>query len=98
MRTSEVLRGWSKILQGVPPSLSIEITRECPLRCPGCYAYEDNHLNAAGQNLRSVADFKGPDLIDRILRLVRYYKPLHLSIVGGEPLVRFRELDILLPQ
>ena len=24
--------------------LSIEITRECPLTCPGCYAYGDTHL------------------------------------------------------
>ena len=25
-------------------------------------------------------------------------KPLHVSLVGGEPLVRYRELDVLLPQ
>jgi MoaA/NifB/PqqE/SkfB family radical SAM enzyme len=30
--------------------------------------------------------------------LVRRFRPLHLSIVGGEPLVRYRELDVLLPQ
>jgi organic radical activating enzyme len=29
---------------------------------------------------------------------VRRLRPLHLSIVGGEPLVRFRELDVLLPK
>jgi len=98
MDRSDVLKAWGRILTGRKPSLSIEITRECPLRCPGCYAYEDNHLSGPGQTLRSVADYKGADLIDRILELVRQYKPLHLSIVGGEPLVRFRELDILLPQ
>jgi sulfatase maturation enzyme AslB (radical SAM superfamily) len=32
-----------------------------------------------------------------MLRVVREHKPLHLSIVGGEPLVRYRELDVLLP-
>jgi sulfatase maturation enzyme AslB (radical SAM superfamily) len=37
-------------------------------------------------------------LIDGLLALVRRRRPLHLSIVGGEPLVRFRELDVLLPQ
>ena len=26
------------------------------------------------------------------------YKPLHVSLVGGEPLVRYRELDVLLPR
>ena len=27
--------------------LSIEITRECPLHCPGCYAYGDTHLGGS---------------------------------------------------
>jgi len=83
-------------LTGGYPSLSIEITRECPLRCPGCYAYEPEHLNGTG--LRDLTDHKGDDLIGRVLELVDKHKPLHLSIVGGEPLVRFRELNILLPQ
>ena len=34
-----VIRGWGQILAGRQPNLSIEITRECPLTCPGCYAY-----------------------------------------------------------
>ncbi len=76
--------------------MSIEITRECPLRCPGCYAYGDNHLGGE-VTLREVRDFKGQQLIDGVLALVDRYRPLHLSIVGGEPLVRFRELDVLLP-
>jgi sulfatase maturation enzyme AslB (radical SAM superfamily) len=33
-----------------------------------------------------------------VLEVVGRLKPLHLSIVGGEPLVRFRELDVLLPK
>ena len=77
--------------------LSVEITRECPLRCPGCYAYGDSHLGG-GVLLRELADFKGQALIDGMLDLVRRYRPVQLSIVGGEPLVRFRELDVLLPQ
>jgi organic radical activating enzyme len=48
--------------------------------------------------LRSVADHKGDELVDRVIRIVRKYRPLHLSIVGGEPLVRFRELNELLPK
>jgi sulfatase maturation enzyme AslB (radical SAM superfamily) len=77
--------------------MSIEITRECPLRCPGCYAYEPEHLKEAGL-LRNLSDYKGDELVENVLRLIKKYKPLHLSIVGGEPLVRFRELDVLLPQ
>jgi sulfatase maturation enzyme AslB (radical SAM superfamily) len=47
--------------------------------------------------LRQVRDFKGQELIDGVLELVDRLRPLHLSIVGGEPLVRYRELDTLLP-
>jgi len=85
------------ILSGSYPSLSIEITRECPLRCPGCYAYEPEHLGEVG-SLRSLADYRGQALVDGVLALVRRHRPLHVSIVGGEPLVRFRELDVLLPR
>ena len=73
-----------------------DLRGECPLRNLGCYAYEDAHLGTT--NLRSLSDFKGRELIARILALMDQYKPLHLSIVGGDPLVRYRELDILLPQ
>ncbi len=44
MRTSHILKSWGKVLLGHTPLLSIEITRECPLRCPGCYAYGTEHL------------------------------------------------------
>ncbi len=96
MKKTDVFRAWGRILGGYYPSISIEITRECPLRCPGCYAYEPGHLGEAGP-LRSLADYKGQELIDGVLDLVRRHRPLHVSIVGGEPLVRFRELDSLLP-
>jgi MoaA/NifB/PqqE/SkfB family radical SAM enzyme len=96
LRIKPVLQTWGRTLVGRVPSLSIEITRECPLRCPGCYAYEDAHLGTT--NLRSLSDFKGEELITRVLALVDEHKPLHLSIVGGDPLVRYRELDVLLPQ
>jgi organic radical activating enzyme len=92
-----IVRAWGKILRGYHPNLSIEITRECPLRCPGCYAYGDEHLGG-GQTLRGLADRKGQALIDGILAVVDRLKPLHVSLVGGEPLVRYRELDVLLPQ
>jgi len=47
--------------------------------------------------LKQVADFKGRELVDRILALVERYRPLHVSLVGGEPLVRHREISTLLP-
>lgn len=97
MTTADVIRAWGRILQGDRPSLSIEITRECPLRCPGCYAYSEGHLRG-GASLRSLADRKGHELIGGVLELVDRLKPLHLSIVGGDPLVRYRELEALVPQ
>lgn len=96
MKTQDVLNGWGAILKGRKPALSIEITRECPLRCPGCYAYEDNHISS-GVDLRQLLDKKGDSLVQGVLEVVDHYRPLHLSIVGGDPLVRFRELTVLLP-
>jgi MoaA/NifB/PqqE/SkfB family radical SAM enzyme len=92
-----IVQSWGRILTGYTPSLSIEITRECPLRCPGCYAYGSDHLGGE-ITLREVRDFKGQALIDGIIGLVRQHRPVHVSLVGGEPLVRFRELDVVLPR
>jgi MoaA/NifB/PqqE/SkfB family radical SAM enzyme len=97
MNAQEVIHAWGRILQGRRPSLSIEITRECPLRCPGCYAYETGHPGE-GLNLRQLSDYKSGDLVLRVLALVDQLRPLHLSIVGGDPLVRYRELEAILPQ
>lgn len=96
MTTSEILQAWVKILRGRRPSLSIEVTRECPLRCPGCYAYADAHIGG-GLTLRSLADRKGQELIDGVLEAVDRLKPLHVSLVGGDPLVRYRELEEVVP-
>jgi MoaA/NifB/PqqE/SkfB family radical SAM enzyme len=91
-----VLTAWGRILRGYTPALSIEITRECPLRCPGCYAYGPDHLGG-DLLLRELRDLKGQKLVDGVIALVDRHRPLHVSIVGGEPLVRYRELDTLLP-
>jgi MoaA/NifB/PqqE/SkfB family radical SAM enzyme len=92
----EVLAAWGKILRGRAPLLSIEITRECPLSCPGCYAYGDAHLGG-DKVLRELSDFRGDALVDGVLNLVRAHEPMHVSLVGGEPLVRHRELSAILP-
>src|ERR1700728_5450477 len=97
MKTSEVLQAWATILAGRAPSLSIEITKECPLRCAGCYAFDAAHLGG-GTTLRELSDFKGDELVSRVLALVDRHKPLHVSLVGGDPLVRYRELEAMLPE
>ena len=92
-----IFTAWGRILQGHRPALSVEITRECPLRCPGCYAYGEEHLGG-GVTLRQVSDFKGQELVDRFFQLIDEHRPVHVSIVGGEPLVRYRELNDILPR
>jgi len=92
-----IIPAWGRILRGYRPALSVEITRECPLRCPGCYAYGDDHLGGE-VTLRQVSDFKGQELVDRFFALIDAHRPLHVSIVGGEPLVRYRELGEILPR
>jgi len=96
VHTSQILQAWGKILKGEPPSLSIEITKECPLKCPGCYAYDAAHLGGE-QTLRDMNDRRGQSLVDGVLEVVDRLKPLHLSIVGGDPLVRYRELELMIP-
>jgi sulfatase maturation enzyme AslB (radical SAM superfamily) len=93
----ELVQAWGKILTGYRPNLSIEITKECPLRCPGCYAYGDEHLGG-DVTLRGLSDFKGDELVSRFMAMIDRHRPLHVSIVGGEPLVRYRELGKILPQ
>jgi len=97
LRPRELLTAWGRILTGRVPLLSIEITRECPLSCPGCYAYGEQHLGG-GITLSELSDQRGEKLVQGVLRLVRQHKPMHVSLVGGEPLVRHRELSAILPR
>ncbi|HEY4740800.1 MAG: radical SAM protein [Candidatus Acidiferrales bacterium] len=92
----EVFSAWGRILTGHVPLLSIEITRECPLSCPGCYAYGDTHLGNE-VTLSQLNDLRGDALVEGVLGLVRKHKPIHVSLVGGEPMVRHKELSRILP-
>jgi len=67
------------------------------LRCPGCYAFDAAHLGGAIQ-LRELSDYKGDELVARVLALIDKLRPLHVSLVGGDPMVRYRELALMLPQ
>ena len=96
MRQSDVLRVWGRVLRGRSPFLSLEITKECPLQCPGCYAYSPEHLGPL-TTLRQLPDYKGEELVNATVALVRRLRPVHVSIIGGEPLVRYRELSKILP-
>jgi len=93
---SDLIRAGWRILSGSVPLLSIEITRECPLSCPGCYAYGESHLGGE-VTLRELRDLRGEALVKGVFELVRRHRPMHVSLVGGEPMVRHRELNRILP-
>ena len=50
-----------------------------------------------GRTLRELNDYRGDALVEGVLELVRRHRPLHVSLVGGEPMIRHRELDRILP-
>src|SRR6185437_798083 len=95
--TRDIVRAWGALMLGRKPALSIEITKECPLRCPGCYAFSDGHVGD-GVSLKQLHDLRGEELIEGVMGLVRRLRPLHVSLVGGDPLVRYRELEVLVPK
>jgi MoaA/NifB/PqqE/SkfB family radical SAM enzyme len=97
MKKRDILPAWGRILNGRRPFLSIEITKECPLRCPGCYVYASQRFGD-GKTLHGLREYRGEELISKTLELVRRLRPIHVSIVGGEPLVRYRELDAILQE
>ena len=74
LRVVELLSAWKSILTGSTPIMSIEVTRECPLSCPGCYAYTNDHLGG-GVTLRDLSDYRGDALVEGILAIVRYHRP-----------------------
>jgi organic radical activating enzyme len=92
-----VMYGWGKVLAGATPLLSIEITKLCPLTCPGCYAFAPDHVGD-GVDLESLSDFRGPELVKKTIDLVNRHDAMHVSLVGGEPMVRVNELREILPQ
>ncbi len=96
MTVGELFAAWGSILSGRAPMLSIEITRECPLSCPGCYAYGDSHLGGE-KKLTELSDLRGDALVAGVLGLVKKHRPRHVSLVGGEPMIRHRELSRILP-
>jgi MoaA/NifB/PqqE/SkfB family radical SAM enzyme len=97
MSVGTLLTAWGRMLRGYSPLLSIEVTRECPLRCPGCYAYGADHLTG-GVTLRELSDLRDDALVAGVLELVDRHRPLQVSLIGGEPLVRHKELSRILPE
>jgi MoaA/NifB/PqqE/SkfB family radical SAM enzyme len=92
----KMLTGFGRLLRGYRPLLSIEITRECPLHCPGCYAYGGEHLGG-GVTLRDLRDLTGDALVNGVVDVILERKPMQVSFVGGEPLIRHKELSRILP-
>lgn len=85
MTSKDLFRAWSYMLAGRRPSLSIEIIRECPLSSPACYSFRNNHI---GEPISlQLAVKKGYAHVQEVLEVVNQYRPFHLSIARGDPLV-----------
>jgi MoaA/NifB/PqqE/SkfB family radical SAM enzyme len=68
MRARAVFPAWGRILMGYRPFLSVEITNECPLQCPGCYVFEPGRLRSAS-TIRELKEWHGEKLIEGVLWL-----------------------------
>lgn len=96
MLGKKVFSAWGRILLGTKPVLSIEITNKCPLSCPGCYAFHPDHVS--GKSLGSIDEYTGDELVRRVMELIRRRRPVGIFLVGGEPLVRLKELSTLVEE
>jgi radical SAM protein with 4Fe4S-binding SPASM domain len=67
--------------RNIPLSVTIELTRRCPLKCLHCYLPETRGRAAAGAELGTAAWKK-------ILRDLASAGGLYLAFTGGEPLLR----------
>jgi len=67
--------------ENIPVSVTIELTRRCPLSCLHCYLPETRGRAAAGREL-AAAQWK------KILRQLARAGGLYLVFTGGEPLLR----------
>ena len=92
-----LVSAWGRILRRLHPGAFHRDHPGVPAAVPGLLRLRRRAPAAARRRCAQLGDYKGDELVERTLALVREHRPLHLSIIGGEPLVRFRELDEILP-
>ncbi len=97
MKKGEVLQAWGTIYPGGLPLFRLRSRRNVPC---GVRAAMRLTMPTWGGSavLRELSDFKGDELVTRVLAILDELRPLHVSLVGGDPLVRYRELEKLIPQ
>jgi MoaA/NifB/PqqE/SkfB family radical SAM enzyme len=66
-------------MTGRPSSLTIEVTKRCNATCDFCPYWQADEVD-------EVADFTP---------VIRHFQPLHVSVTGGEPLLRKDVFDII---
>ena len=97
MNKWEILPVWFRILRGYKPFLSVKVTREGHLHYldySACDAVQPNNKKALGQ----ISEPRGNRLVEGVLDLIQRNHSQHLSIAGGEPLLRRQEMSVLLPR
>lgn len=54
-------------------SIELAITYACNLKCPGCYAEDLKHATMLSK--------------EQVIKFLKKYKPMHVNLTGGEPLL-----------
>ncbi len=71
----------------------------CRFAFRASYASRDRiHFGGEVTSSRELSDKRGDELVNGILELVDRLKPLQVTLVGGEPMVRHRELGQIIPE
>ena len=97
MYTSEIVQAWGKILKGEKPPAFDRNYQGMPVEMPRLLRVRRRPFGG-GPTPRDLNDRRGQALVDGVLEVVYCIKPLHLSIVGANPMVRYRELELIIPQ
>ena len=74
---------------GAVRSISLDLTHECNLRCTGCYYFEEEMDNLVDQTLNLDKAFN--ELVQQEMKRGTNF----VTIVGGEPALRFDRLKII---
>lgn len=74
----DIIPARAGILRGGKPFLSVEITRECPLRCPGCCACDPESRESVG-SLANLSDLKGEALVARGIKGLKCLAPQEIA-------------------
>ncbi len=97
VKRNDKLPVWGRGPYGTKPFLALEITRSRPFDRRGWRVFHASRTEG-GLDPRRSAEFRGEELVERCLALVKRLLPVRIALFGGEPLVRRNEIARLVPE